>query len=322
VGSWLTRALVARGASVVALLRDWSAGSELVRSGLIQRIDVVCGSIDDQALLERVLGEYEIRTVFHLAAQTIVGTAITHPLTTFESNVRGTWCLLEAARRGGKSPHLLVASSDKAYGTQDALPYREDAPLLATGPYDVSKACADMVAQSYFHTYGLPVCVTRCGNFFGGGDLNWNRIIPGTIRSIVRGERPILRSDGGPRRDYFYVRDGVRAYLHLAERMATDPKVIGEAFNFSNEAPMTVLQVVDLILATMQSNLTPDIRNEAQHEIPHQYLSAEKARRLLGWAPRYEFPEAMRETIAWYQAYLARTMPAPRKRRPRLSHGS
>ena len=213
--------------------------------------------------MERALAEYEIQTVFHLAAQTIVGIANRSPLSTFETNIKGTWCLLEAARRCGRTPQVVVASSDKAYGEQRVLPYTEDAPLEGRHPYDASKSCADILSLTYHHTYRLPVCVTRCGNFYGGGDLNWNRLVPGTIRSVLRGERPVIRSDGSFIRDYFYVKDGAAAYLHLAECMARDPEVCGHAFNFSTETPMTVLEMTHRILDQMGSPLEPDIRNEA-----------------------------------------------------------
>lgn len=304
VGAWTVRALLKRGAHVVGLIRDHVAGSELLRSELVLKMDLVRGSVEDQPLLERAMAEYEIQTVFHLAAQTIVGIANRSPLSTFESNIKGTWCVLEAARRCGTSPQVVVASSDKAYGTHAQLPYREDAPLLAHHPYDVSKACADMLALTYHRSYQLPVCVTRCGNFYGGGDLNWNRIIPGTIRSIFRGERPILRSDGTCLRDYFYVRDGARAYLHLAESMAQRPEVVGEAFNFSTGQPLTVREIVDHIRERMQTDLEPDIRAESKNEIPHQYLCAEKARRMLGWEPRFNVDQALDETIDWYRRYF------------------
>jgi CDP-glucose 4,6-dehydratase len=305
VGSWTVRALRERGAHVVGLVRDQVAGSELTRAGLLNQIDVVHGCVENQPLLERALAEYEIQTVIHLAAQTIVGIANRSPLSTFETNIKGTWCLLEAARRCGSNPHVVVASSDKAYGDQEALPYTEDAPLQGRHPYDASKSCTDILALTYHHTYRLPVCVTRCGNFFGGGDLNWNRIVPGTIRSVLRNERPILRSDGSYIRDYFYVKDGAAAYLHLAECMTRRPEVLGHAFNFSTEIQVTVLDLVQRILRLMNSDLQPDVRGEAQHEIKHQYLSAAKARRMLAWVPRYSLDEALAETVAWYRQFFA-----------------
>jgi CDP-glucose 4,6-dehydratase len=305
VGSWTVRALLERGAHVVGLVRDQVAGSELHRSGLSGRIDVVRGDLADYALLERALAEYEVQTVLHLAAQTIVGIANRSPLSTFETNIKGTWCLLEAARRCGHGPQVVVASSDKAYGDQPVLPYTEDAPLQGRHPYDASKSCTDILALTYHHTYRLPVCVTRCGNFYGGGDLNWNRIVPGTIRSVLRGERPVLRSDGSCVRDYFYVKDGAAAYLHLAECMARQPEVLGQAFNFSTEIQVSVLEMVDRILRRMGSALAPDVRAEAKNEIQHQYLSAAKARRMLAWAPRWSLDEALSETISWYREFLA-----------------
>jgi CDP-glucose 4,6-dehydratase len=264
----------------------------------------VYGCVEDYTLLERALAEYEIESVFHLAAQTIVGVANRSPLSTFETNIKGTWCLLEAARRCGHMPQVIVASSDKAYGTQAQLPYTEDAPLQGRHPYDVSKSCADLLALGYHQTYDLPVCVTRCGNFFGGGDLNFNRIVPGTIRAVLRGQRPVIRSDGTFVRDYFYVQDGAAAYLHLAQCMACCPEVLGQAFNFSNEIQVTVLDLVARILRQMQSTLEPDVRGEASHEIKHQYLSAAKARRMLAWTSRYALDDALVETIAWYRDYF------------------
>jgi CDP-glucose 4,6-dehydratase len=305
VGSWTVRALLERGAHVVGLIRDQVAGSELHRSGLSEQVDIVHGCVEDERLIERALAEYEIQTVFHLAAQTIVGIANRSPLSTFETNIKGTWCVLEAARRCGYEPQVVVASSDKAYGAQTTLPYTENAPLDGRHPYDASKSCADILALTYHHTYGLPVCVTRCGNFFGGGDLNWNRIVPGTIRSVLRDERPIIRSDGTFVRDYFYVKDGAATYLHLAECMARQPEIVGEAFNFSTERPVNVLELTRLILRLMDSELEPDVRNVASHEIPQQHLSAAKARRLLDWRPIYDLESGLHETIAWFRRHLA-----------------
>ncbi len=266
---------------------------------------LVRGAVESRELLERVLAEYEIQTVFHLAAQTIVGVANRSPLSTFETNIKGTWCLLEAARCCGKSPHVVVASSDKAYGDQEQLPYTEDAPLQGRHPYDASKSCADILALTYAHTYGLPVCVTRCGNFYGGGDLNFNRIVPGTIRSVLRGERPVIRSDGSFVRDYFYVKDGAAAYLHLARCMSERPEVLGQAFNFSTEIQVSALKMVQRILQVMGSDLQPIIKGEASNEIRHQYLSAMKARHMLDWAPSYSMDEALGETVAWYREFFS-----------------
>ncbi|CAA9375495.1 MAG: UDP-glucose 4-epimerase [uncultured Gemmatimonadetes bacterium] len=306
VGYWLTRALADAGADVVCLVRDWVPQSELVRTGLDQRVKTVRGDVRDQALLERVIGEYEIDTVMHLAAQTIVGIANRNPVSTFESNIQGTWALLEACRRSPSVKQVVFASSDKAYGDCETLPYDETTPLVGRHPYDVSKSCADLIAQSYATTYGLPVTITRCGNFYGGGDLNWNRIVPGTVRSVARGQRPVIRSDGTYIRDYFYVEDGAAAYMLLAEKMAADPSLAGHAFNFSNEIQVPVRELVDRVLRAMGSELEPDVRNEAQHEIKHQYLSAAKAREVLGWSPLFTLDEGLERTIAWYSDFLRR----------------
>ena len=305
VGSWLVRRLVEAEADVVCLVRDWTPQSELMQARLIERVKVVRGDVRDQAVIERTLGEYEVNTVIHLAAQTIVGIANRNPISTFETNIQGTWALLEACRRSPAVKQIVVASSDKAYGDQPTLPYDETTPLQGQHPYDVSKSCADLIAYTYAKSYGSPVCITRCGNFYGGGDLNWNRIIPGTIRSVVRGERPVIRSDGSYIRDYFYVEDGAAAYMLLAEQMAANPDLRGEAFNFSNELQITVLDLVARVLAAMRSDLEPDVRGEASNEILHQYLSAAKARRLLNWSPLFTLEEGLERTIAWYTAFFA-----------------
>jgi CDP-glucose 4,6-dehydratase len=303
IGGWLVRRLLDAEADVVCLVRDWVPQSEFVRAGLMERVKVVNGDVRSQSLLERVLGEYEIDTVIHLAAQTIVGIANRNPVSTFKTNVGGTWALLEACRRSPTVKQIVVASSDKAYGEHTQLPYDEDAPLMGRHPYDVSKSCADLIAQSYAATYNLPVAITRCGNFYGGGDLNWNRIVPGTIRSVLRGQRPVIRSDGKFVRDYFYADDGAAANLTLAERLAADKNLIGHAFNFSNESRISVSELVDRILALMKSDLQPDVRNEAVNEIREQYLSAAKAREMLGWKPLFTLDEGLRRTIDWYSEF-------------------
>ena len=304
VGSWLVRRLQKAQADIVCLVRDWVPQSELVRTGLIGQIKLVRGDVYDQRLLERILGEYEINTVIHLAAQSIVGIANRNPVSTFETNIGGTWALLEACRRSPMVKQIVLASSDKAYGDHTILPYDEETPLRGRHPYDVSKSCADLIAQTYSTTYGLPVTITRCGNFYGGGDLNWNRIVPGTIKSVVRGRRPVIRSDGNYVRDYFYVEDGAAAYMLLAEKLAQNPQVSGEAFNFSNEVQVTVLELVELILRLMNSDLEPDVRNEATNEIRHQYLSAAKARQMLDWRPIFPLEEGLVQTIHWYREFL------------------
>jgi CDP-glucose 4,6-dehydratase len=304
VGAWTLRRLVDAGADVVCLVRDWVPGSEAVRSGLLESATVVRGDVRDGAVVERTLGEYEIDTVLHLAAQTIVGIANRNPVSTFETNVAGTWAVLEACRRSPLVRQVVLASSDKAYGEQERLPYHEDTPLEGRHPYDVSKSCADLIATSYAVTYGLPVVITRCGNFFGGGDLNWNRIVPGTIRSVLRGQRPVIRSDGSLVRDYFYVEDGAAAYMQLAEWLAANPGGAGEAFNFSNETQLTVSELVGRILRLLGSDLDPEIRGEASHEIPAQFLDASKARSTLGWEPLFTLEEGLERTIAWYREAL------------------
>ena len=305
VGGWLVRQLLAAGAHVVCLVRDWAPQSELVRARMIDQVVSVRGDLRDQALLERVLGEYEIATVIHLAAQTIVEIANRNPISTFETNIQGTWALLEACRRSPLVKQIILASSDKAYGDHLNLPYDEQTPLQGRHPYDVSKSCSDLIGTSYAVTYGLPVVITRCGNFYGGGDLNWNRIVPGTIRSVLRGQRPIIRSDGRYVRDYFYVEDAAAAYMRLAESLAATPELRGEAFNFSNQLQLTVLDIVQRILNLMDSDLEPDVRNNATNEIRHQYLDSSKARQVLSWQPLFSLEEGLQRTIAWYRAFEA-----------------
>lgn len=304
VGSWVLKRLTQLQADVVCLVRDWVPQSELVRSGMIGRVKVVRGDVRDQALLERALGEYEIDTVLHLAAQTIVPIANRNPVSTLETNIGGTWTVLEACRRSPLVRQVVTASSDKAYGDHGGRTYAETTPLQGRHPYDVSKSCADLIAQMYAGVFDVPVVITRCGNFYGGGDLNWNRIVPGTIRSVLRGERPVIRSDGKSVRDYFYVEDGAAAYLLLAEHLRAEPQLGGEAFNFSNETPVAVLDLVQKILDLMGSRLQPEVRNEARHEIPLQCLSADKARRVLGWSPTFSLDEGLRRTIRWYAQTL------------------
>lgn len=304
LGGWLTRALVGRGADVVCLMRDWVPQCELVGARMTDQVKVVRGDLRDGALLERVLGEYEIEAVFHVGAQAIVGIANRNPVATFESNIQGTWNLLEACRRSPKVRTIVVASSDKAYGEHADLPYSEDTPLRGKHPYEVSKSCADLIAQSYAVSFGLPVAITRCGNFYGGGDLNWNRIVPGTIRSVLRGESPLIRSDGQYIRDYFYVEDGAAAHILLAEKLAANERLKGLAFNFSNEQQVTVLELVKLILQKLNSSFVPVVENQVSKEIRNQYLSAARAQQMLDWKPLFTLDEGLERTIDWYRKAL------------------
>jgi CDP-glucose 4,6-dehydratase len=304
LGSHLTGMLVDRGANVVGLVRDMVPKSNLIRAGIYGEINVVRGCVEDYFTMERALNEYEVDTVFHLAAQTIVGIANSNPLSTFESNIKGTWSVLEACRRVAAVKKIVIASSDKAYGDQEELPYDENSPLKGSHPYDVSKSCSDLLARAYFNTYQSPVCITRCGNFYGPGDLNFNRIVPGTIRYVLHNESPTIRSDGTFIRDYFYVKDAALAYMHLAEKME-DRRIHGEAFNFSNELQIPVLELVQKILKLMgRTDLKPVVLNQASNEIKHQYLAAGKARKMLDWKPKYNLDDALEETIAWYTEFL------------------
>jgi CDP-glucose 4,6-dehydratase len=307
VGSWLVKRLLDEKASVVALIRDWDPQSELIRSGDVQRTTVVNGRLEDFNTVERAISEHETDTVFHLGAQTIVDTALRSPLITFEANIRGTYNLLEACRiHAGLVERTVVASSDKAYGEVDSLPYTEEMPPNGRHPYDVSKSCADLIARAYAHTYRMRVGVARCGNIYGGGDLNWSRIVPGTIRSLLQNERPVLRSDGSYVRDYIYVLDVVDGYLALAERLCDG--IAGEAFNFALDRRVTVLEMTTHIRRLLgRDDLEPIIRNGARCEIKDQYLDSTKARRVLDWQPRYDLEGGLNAAIHWYRDYFGAT---------------
>ncbi len=287
-------------------MRDQVPHSQLVRSGTIKLVTVVTGDVNDYALLERTLAEYEIDTIFHLAAQTIVQIANRAPLSTFETNIKGTWVLMEAARRNPTVRNVIVASSDKAYGTQAKLPYTEESPLQGNHPYDVSKSCADLIAQAYANTYGMPIVITRFANLYGGGDLNWNRIVPGTIRSAIQGDQPIIRSDGTFRRDYLFIRDAVGAYITVAERL-NEEAVCGQVFNFGLDQPIEAMMMVRMISDLAgQPQLEPIVLGQAQNEIPDQYLASDKAQQILGWKPKYNVEEGLLKTIDWYRDFLSR----------------
>jgi len=267
------------------------------------RITVCRGDVTDASLVRRVLAEYEVETIFHLAAQTIVPIANRSPISTFETNIAGTWTVLEAARIGTPGAEVVVASSDKAYGPSSRLPYREDYPLHGRSPYDVSKSCADLISQSYATTWSMNVCVVRCGNLFGGGDRNYNRLVPGVIRDVMSGRRPVLRSDGTPVRDYIYAEDAAHAYLLLATAMRRDASLRGSPFNFSLEAPTSALSVVNLILEVMGSELEPDIQARASGELEEQYLDASAAHARLGWQAQIPLAEGIKRTVEWYRAH-------------------
>jgi CDP-glucose 4,6-dehydratase len=301
----VVKALLDRQASVTVFVRDLDHRSELIRSGAIRQVGVVNGCLEDFAAVERAINEYEVDTVFHLAAQGIVGAALRNPLPTFEANIRGTYHVLEACRiHADLVKAIVIASSDKAYGDSENLPYTEQHPLVGRHPYDVSKSCADLLGSAYYHTYHLPVAIARCGNIYGGGDLNWSRIVPGTIRSLLRGERPVLRSDGTPVRDYFYVEDAAAAYVTLAEQIDR-PDVVGGAFNFSAESPVATRELVETIQAVMGAkHLLPVILGQAESEIKHQTLSAERARTILGWSARHSLSEGLARTVDWYREFL------------------
>ncbi len=303
LGSWLTAELVKKGANVIGIVRDDVYSSNFFVMDLQKKISIVKGDVTDYELVLRAMNEHEIDTVFHLAAQTIVGTANKSPLSTFETNVKGTWCILETAKQLNVK-RVVVASSDKAYGNQEKLPYKEDSCLHGSHPYDVSKSCADLIAGAYFKTYGLKVGITRCGNLYGPGDINFSRIVPGTIKSLIANEAPIIRSDGKFVRDYFYVKDAVNAYLLLAENIERKD-VAGEAFNFGAENPVTVIELVEMIIQVSgRKNIKPIILNEVKNEIRAQYLSCEKARKILNWKSGFSLRDSLTESYKWYEDYF------------------
>lgn len=301
LGSCVKKRLGDLGAFVVALMRDKVPHSALDYDGLT----IVSGELLDPYLIERALNEYEIDTIFHLGAQTIVGVANTSPISTFESNIRGTWNILEAARHLPRIERIVVASSDKAYGESKDLPYTEEHPLRGRHPYDCSKSCVDLLSQCYIHTYNLPIGITRCGNIYGGGDMNLSRLIPGTIVSLLLGERPLIRSDGCPKRDYVYVEDVADGLILLASNL-NRPEIRGEAFNFSTETPLSVLEVTQKLLKIMKKeDLPPMILAESRGEIEDQYLSCKKARERLSFEPKFSIDEGLERTVEWYKEHIS-----------------
>lgn len=304
VGSWLIKALLAQGARVVALIRDEPVDSELVRSGDIHRVTRVHGELENSRLVGRALVEYEVDVVFHLGAQSQVLVAERDPLHTLEANVRGTYNVVDAVRAQGDRVAVVIASSDKAYGESAQLPYVEEHPLAGRGIYDASKSAADLISSSYARSFGLRLSIARCGNIYGGGDTNWDRLIPGTIRALLRGEVPVIRSDGRPRRDYLYVKDAVNGYLVLGAK-TIEGAAGGEAFNFGNGIPVSVMEIVTAIGGVVGvSEPRTSILDQAKLEIPDQYLDASKAQRDLGWSATYDLKSGLSETVAWYRGLL------------------
>ena len=305
IGSHLVAELLSRSVNVVALVRNWNTQRTLIKESMVKNITVATGSLEDIACLERAIVDHAIDTVIHLGAQSLVGSAQRNPLAAFETNIRGTYNLLEACRRHEKQIRaVVVSSSDKAYGKGVELPYKEDHPLVGRNPYDVSKSCTDLLSSSYHHSFGLPVTIARCGNVFGGGDLNWSRIVPGTIRAYLHSESPVIRSDGTLIRDYFYVEDAVQAFLLLAESIE-NPEVPGNAFNFSAETKMSVLDIVMLLQTIMKvPEIEPEVLGSNKGEIIEQILDSQRAKTILGWKPKFAIDAALSHTVDWYREYF------------------
>lgn len=304
LGSWLTKTLLSYGAKIYGLdIKPYRRLSILSGQDLT-KVRVIKGSVENLSLVSNLVEENKMEFIFHLAAKALVGECLKDPLKTFSTNIRGTWNILEASINCSTVQGIIVSSSDKAYGIQSKLPYREDSPLAGSHPYDVSKSCADLLAYTYFHTYRLPVCVTRCGNIFGPGDFNFSRIIPDTIRCVLSGKTLLIRSDGKFTRDFIYIEDIVDGYILLAEKLQKF-KLFGEAFNFSNEKPILVLNLVKKIYRSANEKLNYKILNQAKYEIRRQYLTSQKARKILGWKPRYTLERGLKETIEWYKSYFS-----------------
>ena len=304
IGSWVAKTLIEKDANVITIIRDIKKKNNIDILNLKNNIDIIPGDLVNYDNCSRTINEYNIDTVFHIAAQAIVGPANKSPLSTFESNIKGTWNVLEVCRLNDNVKRIVVASSDKAYGQQKNLPYTEESPLLGYYPYDASKACADILARCYFKTYSMSLAITRNANTYGPADMNFSRIIPDTIKSIIEGKQPVIRSDGSFERDYMFIKDAVRSYLTLAENLHRK-EIIGQAFNFGSEEKISVLDLFKKILKIMgKEDVKPKILGQAKNEIDRQYLSIEKAKKLLNWSPKYNIDEGLRETLGWYRAYL------------------
>lgn len=306
IGSWLVKFLLSFGAKIWGLDIKTHRKQTILSDKELNKVNIIKGNVENFPLVSKIIKESKIEFIFHLAAKSLVGDCLKKPIKAFSTNIKGTWNILEASRNSNTIEVVIIASSDKAYGIQNRLPYREESPLVGSHPYDVSKSCADLLAYAYFHTYNLPVCVTRCGNVFGPGDFNFSRIVPDIIRSIIKDRTLIIRSDGKFTRDYIYVKDVVTGYLTLAQKMQR-LRLFGEAFNFSNEKPISVLNLVKIIAEfNGQGKANYEITNKAKYEIKHQYLSAKKARQILKWSPQYNLEEGLKETIKWYKDFLSK----------------
>lgn len=307
LGHWVTKYLIAAGANITVLVHK---SVPKVFKQAFSKVKIVRGDVTDYRKIIGALKKNHIEIIFHLAANTNIPEAYINPLPMFDANIKGAWVVLEAARQNKKIKAILFASSDKAYGDSEKLPFKETTPLKGKHPYNASKSASDLIAQSYFSTYSLPICITRCGNFYGGGDLNFNRLIPSIIKAVLFSEPLILRGDGKHIRDFFYVEDGARASIELVEKMYKNPKIIGQDFNFSYGEPIAVLELVDLILKKMNSNIKPQIQGQAKGEVKSQYLSSKKARTILKWKPAYNLEEGLIKTIAWYGEYFEKKIKA------------
>lgn len=303
LGSHLTNALLKHGARIWGLDIRTHRKQTILSSKELNKINIIKGSVENYSLIYKIIKKNNIEFIFHLAAQSLVGPALKDPRKTFSTNIRGTWNILESCRNSRKVKAIIIASSDKAYGIKSKLPYKEDSSLAGCHPYDVSKSCADLLSYTYFHTYGLSVCITRCGNIFGPGDFNFSRIIPDTIKSVIKNKTLLIRSNGKFTRDYIYIDDIVSGYIILAEKLQK-LKLSGEAFNFSNEKPISVLELVRIIYKLVNKKQNYKILNQVKYEIKHQYLSSQKARRILSWEPQYTLDKGLKITIDWYKDYF------------------